>query len=151
MTETTHHSGPALTPLLRTVVGAALDKKADDLLVLDPRGKADYCDRFVICSADNIRQLRAIAGAVVDSVRREHGLRPLGVEGLDSERWVLVDLGDVILHVFNHMARDYYDLEGLWVDAQRVSYEALGLDEEGRPLPGTQADPPEEAISASAS
>lgn len=77
---------------------------------------ADY---FVICSGRSDRQVQALAGAIVDQLREE-GVRPLGVEGRASSRWVLLDYGSVIVHVFAAEERDYYGLERLWSNAAQV-------------------------------
>lgn len=111
----------------RLVVRAVLEKKAEDLAILDVNGRTSYCDLFVICNGANHRQVRAIAEHVLETVRREAGTRPVGVEGLESGRWVLVDFGDVVLHVFESSLRGYYDLDGLWMDAPRLSPESLGV------------------------
>jgi ribosome-associated protein len=78
---------------------------------------ADY---FFICHAENIRQMQAIANAIKKELR-EMGVRPLGIEG-DSVKsnWILVDLGDVVVHVFLPESREFYDLERLWSDAERI-------------------------------
>ena len=77
---------------------------------------ADY---FVICSGRSERQVQALAGAIIDELR-DDGVRPLGVEGLDAARWVLIDLGSVIIHVFAPEEREYYGLERLWSQAPPV-------------------------------
>jgi len=77
---------------------------------------ADY---FVICSGRSDRQVQALAGAIVDQLREE-GVRPLGVEGQAASRWVLLDYGSVIVHVFAAEERDYYGLERLWSNAAQV-------------------------------
>ena len=77
---------------------------------------ADY---FVICSGRSDRQVQALAGAIVDQLREE-GVRPLGIEGRASSRWVLLDYGSVIVHVFAAEERDYYGLERLWSNAAQV-------------------------------
>lgn len=73
----------------------------------------------MICSGESERQVKAIVGNAVDAMK-EKGERPIGVEGNDAGRWVLVDYGDVVLHVFFESVRIYYDLEGLWADAPRL-------------------------------
>lgn len=73
----------------------------------------------MICSGTNRRHVRAIAEGIVEELRGL-GLRPLGVEGLDASRWVLIDFGDVLVHVFDEPMRGFYDLEALWADAPRV-------------------------------
>ena len=99
---------------------AALDKKALDLTILDMRGLIDYADVFVICSASNRRQVQAIAEAV--RLKGKHDLKvpPVGIEGLQAARWVLVDFGDVVIHVFDAPLRGFYNLDGLWSDAPRL-------------------------------
>jgi ribosome-associated protein len=77
---------------------------------------ADY---FVICSGRSDRQVQALSGAIIDELRND-GVRPLGVEGLDSARWVLIDFGAVIVHVFAPEEREYYGLERLWSQATAV-------------------------------
>lgn len=80
---------------------------------------SSYCDAFVICHGTNRRQVRAIAEGIQESLR-ERGVRPLGVEGMDASRWVLLDFGDVVVHVFDEPLRGFYDLDGLWGDAPRL-------------------------------
>jgi ribosome-associated protein len=99
---------------------AALEKKAFDIALLDMRGLVDYCDIFVICSARNRRQVQAIAEAVRVHGKRELGLKPQATEGLEAARWVLVDFGDVVVHVFEEPMRGFYNLDGLWSDAPRL-------------------------------
>jgi ribosome-associated protein len=98
---------------------AGLDKKAENVRVLDVRELATYTDFLVLMSAGSDRHVSAVADAV-DEVLRKHGYRPIGVEGLGSGNWILIDAGDVIVHVFHEEARSFYDLDGLWADAKRV-------------------------------
>ena len=77
-----------------------------------------YTDFFVICSGTNRRHVAAIAEGVMEEAKKAN-VRPLGVEGLDAQRWVLADFGDVILHVFDPDMRGFYDLEALWHDAPK--------------------------------
>lgn len=98
----------------------ALDKKASDLVILDMKGLVDYCDVFVICSAGNRRQVQAIAEAVRVHGKRELGLKSHAIEGLEAARWVLVDFGDVVVHVFDQPLRGFYNLDGLWSDARHL-------------------------------
>lgn len=98
---------------------AADDKKAGNLVILDVRKLTSFADFFVICSAPSDRQVSAIAGNVEDELRK-CGVKAIGVEGLETCSWVLADFGDVIFHCFTDAARDYYDLEGFWIDAPRI-------------------------------
>ena len=100
----------------RKAAAAALEKKAENLVVVDLRGKATYADFLVICSGTNERQLEAVADAVERSLH-DAGQRLIGSEGARGSRWVLLDFGDVVVHVFHQEERAYYDLEGLWSDA----------------------------------
>lgn len=120
-----------------------MEKKAANLAVLDLTGKTSYCDAFVLCSANNPRHVRAIANHLVHTLRRDHDLRPLGVEGVENGRWALLDLGDVIVHIFEEPSRKYYNLEGLWQDARRIPFEELGVVEPP-PLPDAEEPDPDE-------
>ncbi len=109
-------------PRALEVARAGLDKKAEDVLVLDVRGLTSYADYFVLMTADSDRQAGAIADNV-DQRLKEQGATKVGVEGYESGRWILIDYGDVVAHVFNREARGFYDLEGLWADAPRFTVE----------------------------
>ena len=100
-------------------VRAALDHKAYDLVVLETAQVSSIADYFVICSGRSDTQVEAIANAI-DGALRERGERPLAVEGLPHGQWVLMDYGDVVVHIFYVPVREFYDLERLWVRAPRV-------------------------------
>ena len=102
---------------------AAADKKATDPVVLDVSSVLGICDYFVIASAPNDRLVRAICEEIELRVKRAGGDGPRAVEGLDDARWVLMDFGDWIAHVFLEEAREFYDLERLWGDVPRVAFE----------------------------
>jgi ribosome-associated protein len=102
------------------VANAGLDKKAEDVLLLDVRGLTSYADYFVIMTADSDRQASAIADHV-DQKMKERGVSKIGSEGYETGRWILVDYGDVVAHVMSPESRELYDLEGLWADAPRTS------------------------------
>jgi ribosome-associated protein len=106
--------------LALAAAAAAAGRKAEDVVMLSLEGVASYCDAFVVCSGSNRRQVRAIAEGVLDDLRKR-GVRPIGVEGMETSRWVLIDFGDVIVHVFDGPMRGFYDLEGLWAEAPRVA------------------------------
>jgi ribosome-associated protein len=112
----------ASRPRAMLVAQAGLDKKAEDVLVLDVRGLTSYADYFVLMTADSDRQAGAIADAVDERLEAQ-GATKVGVEGYESGRWILIDFGDVVAHVFNREARGFYDLEGLWADAPRFAVE----------------------------
>jgi len=90
-------------------------KKGVEVLILDVRGKSSYADYFVIASGDSERQVTAMAEHV-DEKLREGGIGPMGVEGYETGHWVLLDYGEVVVHLFSTEVRSFYDLEGLWTD-----------------------------------
>lgn len=98
---------------------AALQKKAVDLIVLDLSGLTIIADYFVICSGESTTQVKAVAEFIEQEFAKK-GLKLLGMEGLDYGHWVLLDYGDVIVHVFERETRDYYSLEKLWMDANTL-------------------------------
>jgi len=107
-------------PLALAIAKAGIDKKAEQVLLLDVRGLTSYADYFVVMTADSDRQ----AGAIADHVETEMkaaGVTKVGVEGYEGGRWILVDYGDVVAHVMNKEAREFYDIEGLWADAPRLT------------------------------
>ena len=99
--------------LVRTTVGALEDIKARDIVVLDVSGLTALFDRVIVASADSARQTKALARHVQDEARLAGG-HVYGVEGEDSGEWVLVDLGDVVVHIMQPAVRAYYNLEELW-------------------------------------
>lgn len=111
-----------------TALRAASDKKALDLALLDLRELASFTDFFLITSGTNVRQVQAIADAVVEKLK-EQGTRAERVEGYNAAEWILLDYGDFIVHVFEDKARRFYDLERLWREARRVELPPDLLDE----------------------
>ena len=99
---------------------AALDHKAYDLVVLETGRLTSIADYFVICSGRSDTQVQAIAQAVEEHLLGTLGERPLSIEGLPHAQWVLLDYGDVVVHVFYVPVREFYDLERLWMRAPRV-------------------------------
>jgi ribosome-associated protein len=105
--------------------GAASSKKADDILVLEVGDIISITDYFVIASASNPRLVRTIVDEVERVMKEEAAVAPRGTEGLDDASWVLLDYGDVVVHVFLDETRAYYDLDRLWADAPRVDWERV--------------------------
>lgn len=96
------------------------DKKATDIKILEIKNLSIITDYFVICSGDSTTQVNTFAEYVEEKMALE-GFKPLGVEGLRYANWILLDYGDVIVHIFLEEKRHYYDLERLWLDAPRIS------------------------------
>lgn len=106
-----------------TAVAACLDKKAFDLRVLNVGEVSSIADYFLICSTSSERQSNAVAEQVETSVRERHGIKPIMVEGRQPGRWILLDYGDFVVHVFTTAIREFYKLERLWEDAPDVTAE----------------------------
>jgi len=102
---------------------AASAKKAEDVVILAVEPMLAITDAFVIASGANARQVRTIAEEVEERIKLEGGPAPLHVEGLDDARWVLMDYGDLVVHVFLGEVRRFYDLERLWADAERWTWD----------------------------
>ncbi|MBI4495836.1 MAG: ribosome silencing factor [Deltaproteobacteria bacterium] len=112
---------------------AALDHKAIDLAILEVKNLSSFTDYFIICSGNSDRQVQAIASHIEEKLGRQ-GLHPLGVEGKREGRWILLDYGDVVIHIFYDPIRQVYDLERLWSDAPRLE------------LPPSKGPPPADPI-----
>ena len=113
-------------PLLNTKKKAieaaktANSKKAKDTLILELKNLSTFTDYFVICSGESSIQVKTIAEAIEENFSKNK-IFLLGREGLSSARWVLLDYGDVVIHIFNEESRAYYELEKFWLDAPRIS------------------------------
>jgi len=111
-------------PRLNLVLTAVMGKKALDIIVLDVSGLTSLADSFIICSGRSNRQVTAIAEFIRTDLKQQ-GVAPLSIEGLQEGHWVLMDYGDIVIHVFYDDVRRFYDLEGLWSDAPRIRTRAL--------------------------
>lgn len=109
--------------IAQIVSHAALDKKAEDLVILDVRGISSFADFFVIMSGRSTRHVQGLADAVDGSLRNKK-IKSTNTEGLNDGLWVLLDYSDVVVHIFYAETRGFYDLESLWHDAPRVEVEA---------------------------
>ena len=105
---------------VRRAARAALDKRATDLVVLDVQGLSSVTDYFLVCSGKSTTHMKTITDAIRAELKRE-GARPLHAEGVPASGWILLDYGDVLVHVFLEETRAYYALERLWGDAPAVS------------------------------
>jgi len=83
-------------------------------------GLCSYTDRFLICHGRSTKQVQAIAQNVKETLKKEYGVAPLGVEGMSDGRWVILDYGEAVVHIFYEPLREYYDLEGIWPDAKKI-------------------------------
>jgi ribosome-associated protein len=104
--------------LARSMVDVLEDRKGEDILLLNLVGVCSFADYFVLCSAGSERTLRALSDEVQRQTKSRFKLKPLSVEGDAASRWILLDYGDVILHIFSPELRDYYRLEELWKEGQ---------------------------------
>lgn len=108
--------------LARTCARAADDKKGESTLVLAVGEVLAITEYFVITSASNRRLVRTLVDSIEEAVRAEHGRSPLRVEGVSEQQWVLVDYGDVVVHVFSDEMRAYYEIERLYRDVPKVDW-----------------------------
>ncbi len=114
---------------VRAAAVAADDKQATDVIVLDVGDVLSITGWFVIASGSNPRQVRTIAEEIEAKLKAGHDLAPLRVEGFDGLRWVLLDYGDFVVHVFHEEERDYYQLERLWADVPTVTWQSEDASE----------------------
>ncbi|MCK0471625.1 ribosome silencing factor [Halalkalibacter sp. APA_J-10(15)] len=110
--------------ILQLVAQAMDDKRGENIVALNMKGVSVIADYFVICHANSDKQVQAIAEEVKKSAQKE-GIEIKRLEGFDQARWVLIDLGDVVTHVFHKDERPYYNLEKLWGDAPEVALEGV--------------------------
>ncbi len=113
-----------IDPSLDLYIKAILGRKATNVVVLDVADLTSYADVFIICSGRSNRQVSAIADFIKTDLKK-HKIKPLSVEGAKDGHWVLLDYGHVIIHVFYEPVREFYDLEGLWDDAERIMTPSL--------------------------
>ena len=108
------------------IVEAAQERKVDDVVGLDVREISSFADTFIIATGTSDRHVRAVADSI-EATLKAHGEPPMGIEGYDEGRWVLIDCDDTIVHIFQQEIRDHYDLERLWSDAPALKLEAAAL------------------------
>ena len=106
----------------KTCAEAAADKKASDIVALDMTGISDFTDVFMIISADSEPQIKAVASGIREKMREQHGLHVLAEDGFPSSQWIVLDYGDIIIHIFHPTKRALYNLERLWSDAKRIEF-----------------------------
>lgn len=101
-------------------INALLERKAKNIVVLNVKEISAFTDYFIICSGVSDRQVRSIASAIQENVKKS-GILPLGVEGEAAGRWILMDYDDVIIHIFLESVRSFYDMERLWADSPQLA------------------------------
>ena len=118
----------------RYLAEAAADKKALQIVAIDMREVTSFADTFILATGTSDRHVRAVTDAIVEASKAA-GNKPLGIEGYDDAQWVLVDLGDVVFHVFQGKVREHYDLDRLWGDAPRIALALaeVSSDDDARP------------------
>ena len=121
-----------IDPPLDLYIKAIMGRKALNVVALDVAEMTSYADVFIFCSGRSNRQVIAIAEHIKTSLKK-HKINPISAEGIKDGHWVLLDYGHVIIHVFYEPVREFYDLEGLWVDAKRIMTPLLEkhVDSEG--------------------
>ena len=111
--------------LLQVVIGSLEDDKAEDIVTIDLRGRSEMGDFMVIASGRSTRQVAAISEKLADRLKQEHGILSK-MEGKETADWVLIDTGDVIVHVFRPEVRDFYQLEKMWLPSSAGRTVAAG-------------------------
>ena len=114
--------------LVELAARTLLANKGQELLILDVKSLSSLGDYFLICSGGSKRHVQALAEHLQQTLKQV-GVKPLGLEGVDEGHWVLLDYIDVVIHLFIKPLREFYDLEGLWVEAHRVPLEDLSTDQ----------------------
>lgn len=116
---------PAVLRRVAVAAAAASAKKGNDIVALDVGDILSITDAFVITSGANVRQVRTIVDEIERAMKEQLSAPPTSIEGLDDATWVLLDYGDIVVHVFLDETRAYYELERLWADAPRIDWEQL--------------------------
>jgi len=115
-------SADELDPSMQYFIKAAQGRKATDIVILDVRKQTSFADAFLICSGRSNRQVSAIAEHIKSDLKK-NSIAPLSIEGLKDGQWVLMDYGHILIHIFLDPVREFYDLEGFWSKAKRISVE----------------------------
>ncbi len=105
-----------------------MDNNGSDVMVIDVSDQSAEFDLFVLATGTSRRQLHAISEQIDDVLEKDLGDQRLGIEGYEESRWIVLDYGNVVVHLFDEETRDYYDLESLWADGKRIPLSELGID-----------------------
>ncbi|TYT76327.1 ribosome silencing factor [Desulfobotulus mexicanus] len=129
-------SEKSLIPFLE----AACARKAENIVAMDLGNLVSYADTFLVMSVNSTRQARAVADHMRRKLKEVH-IKPLGIDGVEEGQWVLMDYGDVVIHIFHEPVRSFYDLEGLWADAPRFAEELIAsMAEKALETPDPEAE-----------
>lgn len=109
----------------------ALDNNGQNVVVLDVCGQSSEFDLFVLATGQSRRQLHAISEQIDDALEKDMGEKRFGIEGYDESRWIVLDYGSVIIHLFDDETREFYDLESLWADGKLIPLSDLGVTQPG--------------------
>ncbi len=115
--------------LVAAAARVALDNNGKDVMVIDVCAQSAEFDFFVLATGTSRRQLHAISEQIDDALEKELGDHRMGIEGYEESRWIVLDYGSVVIHLFDEETREYYDLESLWADGKRIPLADLGLEE----------------------
>ena len=118
-----------LEALTAVVCQSIAANKGHNMVVLNVEEQSPVGERLVICTAWATRQVRAIADSILLTLKKQHNLLPYGVEGRGVDQWVLIDYGSLVIHIFQPETREYYDLDGLWVEAPKMDLSEFGVEE----------------------
>jgi ribosome-associated protein len=105
---------PSTADLARQIINMLAERQAEDIVLLDISKVCDFADFFVIATGQNVRQLQTLQAYLAIDLAEDSGLSPSHQEGAADSGWILLDYGDLVVHLFSPVQRDYYDLEGLW-------------------------------------
>ena len=108
--------------LAQAIGGYADEKQAEDIVILDLRGKSTITDFFVLCTGTSLPHLKAIKNEINAKLAEDHGVKTRTPDGVAESQWLVMDYGDVIVHIFHAEKRDVYALEDLWSDAPRIGF-----------------------------
>jgi len=121
------HGLDASRKLATEAARVALDNNGKNVVVMDISGQSAEFDFFVLATGTSRRQLHAISEQTDDALEKGLGERRAGIEGYQESNWIVLDYGNIVIHLFDEETREYYDLESLWADGKRVPLEELGL------------------------
>lgn len=114
--------------LAKTAIQVALDNNGQNVAVLDVCGQSAEFDLFVLVTGQSRRQLHAISEQIDDALEKGLGEKRYGIEGYDESRWIVLDYGSVVVHLFDEETREFYDLESLWADGKPIALSELGIE-----------------------